>query len=120
MKPLIEWTPRFYDRISRPYDFLFLLFFPIGDRGRRKVIEGLERGKILDVACGTGSLLEMADAAGLGCLGIDLSKGMIHQAKQKRFSSLHQSRKNSNVTLPGHIPRQFSVRQILPVQGQKG
>jgi ubiquinone/menaquinone biosynthesis C-methylase UbiE len=38
---------------------------------------------VLDIACGTGSLLEMADAKGLSCFGSDTSLGMIQQARLK-------------------------------------
>jgi hypothetical protein len=56
-KPLINWTPDLYDRLSKYYDHLAKWLFPIGDHGRQKVVTGLESGSILDIACGTGTLL---------------------------------------------------------------
>jgi ubiquinone/menaquinone biosynthesis C-methylase UbiE len=58
-------------------------FFPIGEKGRERIVEKLTSGSVLDVACGTGTLLEMAAKKGLECSGIDLSEGMLAQARRK-------------------------------------
>jgi ubiquinone/menaquinone biosynthesis C-methylase UbiE len=58
-------------------------FFPIGEKGREKIVAKLTTGSVLDVACGTGTLLEMAKRKGLKCYGIDLSEGMVAEAKSK-------------------------------------
>ena len=58
-------------------------FFPIGEKGRERIVEKLVAWSVLDVACGTGTLLEMAKKKGLECYGIDLSEGMLTQAKRK-------------------------------------
>jgi ubiquinone/menaquinone biosynthesis C-methylase UbiE len=57
--------------------------FPIGEIGRKRIVEKLTSGSVLDVACGTGTLLEMAGKKGLECYGIDLSEGMLAEAKRK-------------------------------------
>jgi ubiquinone/menaquinone biosynthesis C-methylase UbiE len=80
---LIRWTPRLYSRISKYYDFFGRIFFPIGEKGHMKVVEGLQGGIILDVACGTGTLLEMAYQRGLSCYGLDTSQGMLAEASKK-------------------------------------
>jgi len=77
------WTTKTYDRLSRYYDLFMKYFFPIGEKGREKIIEKLTHGSVLDVACGTGTLLEMAKKKGLVCYGIDISEGMLAQAKGK-------------------------------------
>jgi hypothetical protein len=41
------------------------ILFPIGGEGRKRIVEKLGSGAVLDVACGTGTLLEMADEKGL-------------------------------------------------------
>jgi ubiquinone/menaquinone biosynthesis C-methylase UbiE len=69
--------------LSRYYDKFMKFFFPIGEIGREMIVEKLTSGSVLDVACGTGTLLEMAKKKGLECYGIDLSKGMLAQAKGK-------------------------------------
>jgi ubiquinone/menaquinone biosynthesis C-methylase UbiE len=59
-------------------------FFPIGEKGRERIVEKLTSGSVLDVACGTGTLLELAKKKkGLECYGIDLSEGMLAEAKRK-------------------------------------
>jgi ubiquinone/menaquinone biosynthesis C-methylase UbiE len=77
------WTTGTYDRLSRYYDFLMRVFFPIGEKGRQRIVERLDCGSILDVACGTGTLLVMAYEKGLKCYGIDISQGMLSQARSK-------------------------------------
>ena len=80
---LINWTPEFYDSLSSRYDLLARFLFPIGEKGRSRVIENLKPGSILDVACGTGTLLQMAGESGRQCFGIDNSAGMLMQAQIK-------------------------------------
>lgn len=58
-------------------------FFPIGETGRERIVEMLSDGLVLDVACGTGTLLAMAAPKGLKCYGMDLSRGMLAQAQHK-------------------------------------
>jgi ubiquinone/menaquinone biosynthesis C-methylase UbiE len=77
------WTTKTYNRLSRYYDKFMKFFFPIGEIGREMIVEKLTSGSVLDVACGTGTLLEMARKKGLDCYGIDLSEGMLAQAKGK-------------------------------------
>ena len=57
--------------------------FPIGEIGRERIVDKINAGSILDVACGTGTLLAMAHEKGLKCYGMDLSKGMLAQAQLK-------------------------------------
>ena len=77
------WTTKTYNRLSRYYDTFMKLFFPIGEKGRERIVDKMESGSVLDVACGTGTLLEMANKKGLKCYGIDISEGMLAQAKRK-------------------------------------
>jgi ubiquinone/menaquinone biosynthesis C-methylase UbiE len=79
----IHWTPSLYNKISKVYDLAARLFFPIGKKGHLKVIEAMREGSILDVACGTGTLLAMASQIGMCCYGVDTSKGMLSQAYDK-------------------------------------
>lgn len=81
-KPRI-WTTNTYNRLSRYYDTIMKLFFPVGEQGRRKIVEKLSTGSVLDVACGTGTLLALAEEQDLNCYGLDLSGGMLAEAKRK-------------------------------------
>ena len=77
------WTTKTYDRLSRYYDTFMKVLFPVGERGRERVVEKLGSGTVLDVACGTGTLLALAAGKGLKCYGLDLSAGMLAQARRK-------------------------------------
>lgn len=77
------WTPRFYDRLARYYDRLKWLVSPLGEKAQRRVVRDLHSGLILDVGCGTGTLLTLAHANGLKCFGIDTSSGMLGRARAK-------------------------------------
>jgi ubiquinone/menaquinone biosynthesis C-methylase UbiE len=82
-KPLIDWTPKFYDRLSKSYDLLARIFFPMGEKGKDRVIQGLGTGRILDIACGSGGLLRDAVGAGARPYGSDNSRGMLAETHQK-------------------------------------
>ncbi|MFL7791923.1 MAG: class I SAM-dependent methyltransferase [Anaerolineae bacterium] len=77
------WTTSFYDRFAGWYDAFMRLAFPPGEKGRERVVAELAEGSVLDVACGTGTLLAMAREKGLACYGVDLSRGMLDQARAK-------------------------------------
>lgn len=77
------WTTNTYNRLARFYDTFMKLSFPVGEKGREKIVQKLVKGTVLDVACGTGTLLAMADQKGLVRFGIDISTGMLAQAREK-------------------------------------
>lgn len=81
-KPKI-WTTKTFDRLSKYYDKFMRIFFPIGEKGRVRIVERLEAGSVLDAGCGTGTLLALASTKRLRCFGIDMSKGMLSRAKLK-------------------------------------
>jgi len=83
LKPIISWTPALYDRLAKHYDRFARWLFPIGEKGRDQVVNGLESGLILDIACGTGTLLEKAHQIGLDTVGIDTSRGMLLESRKK-------------------------------------
>jgi ubiquinone/menaquinone biosynthesis C-methylase UbiE len=77
------WTPRLYDLVAGQYDRFFKLLFPMAEEGYRRVLDGLDSGSIMDAACGTGTLLAMAQARGMHCYGIDNSPAMLDRARAK-------------------------------------
>ena len=77
------WTPATYDRLSKYYDSLAGLLFPGIEGTQERVLRDLSAGSILDVGCGTGTLLSVAHAHGLECHGLDTSVGMLQQARSK-------------------------------------
>lgn len=83
-KPVLDWSTRTYDRISSLYDALVCLTFPMAAKAQRRVAHGLQpASSILDIACGTGSVLALTAKMGLDCYGNDLSIGMIQRAQRK-------------------------------------
>ncbi|MEJ2748963.1 MAG: class I SAM-dependent methyltransferase [Anaerolineae bacterium] len=77
------WTKRTYNRLAKYYDLFMRVSVPVGEKGRERIVERLSTGSVLDVACGTGTLLNMAHEKGLECYGIDNSQGMLNQARDK-------------------------------------
>jgi len=80
---IIRWTPDFYTKLSPIYDKFAPIFLAIGERAKRRVADDLQSGTILDIACGTGALLAMANEKGLECYGMDNSKGIVEEAMKK-------------------------------------
>ncbi len=77
------WTKRTYNGLAKYYDLFMRVSFPIGEKGIERIVERLSSGSVLDVACGTGTLLNLAHKKGLECNGIDNSQGMLNQARDK-------------------------------------
>ena len=75
------WTPGTYNWLARYYDRLSVIFSP--EIGHQTILGGIGPGSILDVGCGTGSLLELANRQGMECYGLDTSPGMLAQARSK-------------------------------------
>jgi ubiquinone/menaquinone biosynthesis C-methylase UbiE len=82
-KPLLDWSPKFYSKLAKYYDALAPFFLGIGEKAKKRLSREFETGSVLDVACGTGTLLKMAHDAGLQCYGSDLAEGMIAEAQKK-------------------------------------
>lgn len=82
------WTPKLYNWLSRRYDSLTSMIAPGGEQAQYKLVDDLNPGMILDVGCGTGSLLALADERGLECFGLDNSIGMLDQTKSKVPSAI--------------------------------
>ncbi len=77
------WSSKNYSRIAPYYDRLFRFLFPNDIKAKRALVAGMKPGKVLDIACGTGMLLGLAHEAGMECYGMDLSSGMLEQARAK-------------------------------------
>ncbi len=82
-----------YDNFSRFYDLLTdnVEYEKRADYFCRLLsLCGIEKGFLLDLACGTGSLsVEMAKR-GFDVIGVDLSIGMLNAARQKAYESGEQ------------------------------
>lgn len=72
-----------FDTIARDYDRMnHLMTLGLDRRWRRCAVRGL-RGKVLDVACGTGDMVCELQKQGCSVVGIDLSEEMLSIARQK-------------------------------------
>jgi demethylmenaquinone methyltransferase/2-methoxy-6-polyprenyl-1,4-benzoquinol methylase len=82
-----EEVEAMFDRISPRYDFMNrLMTLGIDRLWRRQAIArlGLVSGeRIVDLACGTGDLAEEAAGAGAAVVAIDLSAGMLREARAR-------------------------------------
>ncbi|MBN2556590.1 MAG: class I SAM-dependent methyltransferase [Anaerolineales bacterium] len=83
MRSLLRWTTRVYDQLSPIYDWMDRWIFSTGARGREAVLHDLPAGIALDVGCGTGTLIQTAEGSACRWIGIDLSVGMLEQARRK-------------------------------------
>ncbi len=78
-------SPALFDRIATTYDTVNrVLSFGIDSLWRKKVVQRLPQGAILDLACGTGELaLAIAEKEGVEVTGLDLSEGMLEVARRR-------------------------------------
>ncbi len=80
-----------FNRISGRYDLLNRVISLGLDRAwRRRTIAclGLKPGqRLLDLACGTGDLSELAARAGTQVVGVDFSQGMLEQAEAREIDA---------------------------------
>ncbi len=76
-----------FDRIAPRYDALNRLFSAgLDQRWRRLTLDVVSVGagdRVLDVACGTGDLLELAVARGASAVGVDFASGMLAMGQRR-------------------------------------
>ncbi len=81
---------RLFGPIARDYDrWATVLSFGQDSRWRQAMVEGLELRageRLLDVACGTGSVTRLATARGCDVVALDQSAEMLAQARATRLS----------------------------------
>lgn len=78
-----------FDKIARDYDRMNHLMTLGLDRGwRRRAVRDL-KGKVLDVACGTGDMVELLANQGCEVTGVDISGEMLSRAKNKAPSAMY-------------------------------
>lgn len=83
---------RMFDRISGRYDLMNRLMTLGLDRSwRRAAVDALALragDRVLDLGCGTGDLAEEALGRGARVIGVDLSAGMLRQARARGLGAL--------------------------------
>jgi demethylmenaquinone methyltransferase/2-methoxy-6-polyprenyl-1,4-benzoquinol methylase len=80
-----------FDRIAPRYDAMNRLFTAgLDQRWRRATLAAVEVGpddRLLDLACGTGDLSELAAARGAAVVGLDFAGVMLHYARRRRVKA---------------------------------
>ena len=76
-----------FDRIAPRYDALNRLFTGgLDQRWRRLTLDLVDVGcgdRVLDLACGTGDLMQMADRRGARTVGVDFARGMLRAGRRR-------------------------------------
>lgn len=74
-----------YDRLAPEYDRRWSFYVEATTRETMKRLELQPTGRLLDVGCGTGALLEaiLSVSPGIKAVGLDLSPEMLNIARQK-------------------------------------
>ena len=81
-----------FDRIAPRYDAMNrLMTVGLDQRWRGAALDAVGTGigdRVLDLACGTGDLAELAAARGAEVVGVDFAREMLRGAMQRRISAL--------------------------------
>src|SRR5438067_1101209 len=82
--PSFTAVPRHYDHLMRDVPYRAWI------RYLHQLLEAhhLQPGRILDVACGTGTVVELLARQGYDAVGIDISAGMVEEAKRKAAAEM--------------------------------
>lgn len=76
-----------FDRIAPRYDALNrLLTAGLDQRWRRRTLDAVQVGRgqlVIDLACGTGDLAELAARRGARVVGVDMALGMLRGARKR-------------------------------------
>jgi demethylmenaquinone methyltransferase/2-methoxy-6-polyprenyl-1,4-benzoquinol methylase len=87
-----EQVRAMFDRIAPRYDALNrLLTAGLDQRWRRAALDAVGVGRedrVLDLACGSGDLAELAAARGARVIGVDFARGMLREARRRRIPAL--------------------------------
>lgn len=81
-----------FDRIAPKYDLMNrLMTFGMDRSWRRKTLEAVAVGPndvLLDLGCGTGDLSELSVSLGASVIGLDVSRAMLRQARNRLIRAM--------------------------------
>ncbi|MGE0827522.1 MAG: ubiquinone/menaquinone biosynthesis methyltransferase [Candidatus Binatia bacterium] len=99
-----DFVRTMFDRIASRYDILNRLFsFRLDQYWRRRTVRAVQltaHDTVVDLACGTGDLSELAVRAGARVVGVDFSEHMLINAQFRKISAFFVQADASHVPLP--------------------
>lgn len=78
---LPHWDGEVYTKVAAPFYNTITRWTGWQKKIERHALKGLKPGKLLDVGCGTGFLMNLAQRQGFEAYGVDPSKGMLEKAR---------------------------------------
>jgi ubiquinone/menaquinone biosynthesis C-methylase UbiE len=97
----MDHTQEYFDRVADKWDDMRRTFFGEGVRVAAVAAAGIGPGAVVaDVGTGTGFLAEAALDAGARVIGIDISDGMLAQARARFVSRTFEARRGDTEALP--------------------
>ena len=112
-----------FDRIAPRYDVLNrLISFRLDQRWRRAVVRAATisaQDRVVDLACGTGDLSELAVRTGARVVGVDFAGNMLAGARRRRISAAFVQADAARLPLPPHwatvIVSGFALRNFVSI-----
>ena len=112
-----------FDRIAPRYDVLNrLIAFRLDQRWRRAVVRATAisaQDRVIDLACGTGDLSELAVRTGARVVGVDFAGNMLAGARRRRISAAFVQADAERLPLPPHwatvIVSGFALRNFVSI-----
>jgi len=112
-----------FDRIAPRYDVLNrLIAFRLDQRWRRAVVRAATisaQDRVIDLACGTGDLSELAVRTGARVVGVDFAGNMLAGAHRRRISAAFVQADAERLPLPPHwatvVVSGFALRNFVSI-----
>ena len=112
-----------FDRIAPRYDVLNrLISFRLDQRWRRAVVRAATisaQDRVVDLACGTGDLSELAVRTGARVVGVDFAGNMLAGARRRGISAAFVQADAERLPLPPHwatvIVSGFALRNFVSI-----
>jgi len=112
-----------FDRIAPRYDVLNrLISFRLDQRWRRAVVRAATisaQDRVIDLACGTGDLSELAVRTGARVVGVDFAGNMLAGARRRGISAAFVQADAERLPLPPHwatvVVSGFALRNFVSI-----
>ena len=113
-----------FDRIAPRYDLMNrLLTLGLDQRWRRAALEFIDIGsgdRVVDLACGTGDLTELASQRGAQVVGVDFALAMLRESRQRNLRAEFLQADGEALPLPDAwataVTCGFALRNFVDLQ----